>query len=999
MKRFYNFKTLMAIAVMFFMATAVYAETRIAFHVHSPTDGANLHYARQLGSFAIGSDAAAWTVGQDSIFFNRNNPTDNFPAAVGHQQPGVQASTNADFINSGLLDCIHRPGTQLTRRLSSATNLYTFKFGSTDVSALTLRFINNATTGAPQPRHVVRVRTGSDRANLTTLTLDTDFTLIGNPFTSMGPLNTAQTWTCNTGVVTIAGLSIPVGNYIEVVIAEDAEGLVTGSAQLVQAIVTPMPTGEPSLFIDRIVVAETVLPEAEFRGAGPFTYLLQRTADESPNVSIYVQTPSYVTITVAQGLEGVEEPIAHGDYFYISIPVDIYTDTIVFRVTGTAGAVTGQTATYLVIFQKDTVNIAVVPTETVIPAAGNLALTFNKDVFVIDGVEMDEIVEINGEAVAVTLVGRVLTIPYTLEDWDNFEMEVVILAGTLRDAVLEPNATITLNFEQNMANPAITGATVGGANLQGATGMQTSLAVNLVFDRTDVVRNLDVPIRLNTVTIPEESIVGTTIDISGLSFATTHTIEVPAGAFVVESNTALTTQAAFTVSFTTAAFQVPLAGYRSITGGNFRAMRRIENARWARGEHAYSGDSIWFFRYDETIGFHPHPVNTGTEGFTQAGNGLFESMLSPVRFSGATPQPHYLPFDDNVDFMEANPQKIRMMHNGARRFIIRAGSSDITELALNMIHNTGTQAAGSFAATFISEIYISNDRLALVDNDPQADAVEFFERVTFTSAPVEIRGSGSIPANGGAFMLVANLNQTIPQGSFIRLTIDGGQNPTATNPGEPSNQVLVEALFTPSPAFLEASYLITSVTQTNAAGVVIQGNESMPTEFIASVNFGSNSLVQRNPDVDIRLNGAVIDADYISHTFISIAGLTQEADYTLAIPAGAWISVANPAWVSPAQTITFSTGDPASIVRPEDVPVIAAETVSIFPNPVSDILYVTAENMQTIEIMDMLGRTVLTRATNNSRESIDVSGLREGLYFIRITKTTGEIVVMRFVKN
>jgi len=155
--------------------------------------------------------------------------------------------------------------------------------------------------------------------------------------------------------------------------------------------------------------------------------------------------------------------------------------------------------------------------------------------------------------------------------------------------------------------------------------------------------------------------------------------------------------------------------------------------------------------------------------------------------------------------------------------------------------------------------------------------------------------------------------------------------------------------------------------------------------------------VMRNADVAITLNNVAIDAEDISHTFITFEDLADETVFELFLPEGAWVSTVNAAWVSPAQTITFRTGQEPTSVAPG----IVSETsvVSIFPNPVSDILYVTAENMQLIEIMDMLGRTVLTRATNNSRESVDVSGLREGLYFIRITKTTGEIVVMRFVKN
>ena len=998
MKRLYNFKALMAIAMMFLMTTAVFAQaTQLSFQIRGTVTTSTF----PLGSHPVGP-AGDWTASQGTLFTDANEGS--------HPPTQVNPSTADLYAGPGnvdLADCLAAPAQEGSLRTNAGANLYTFQFTYTSVSELTLRFVAGITGSAANNRSIAQIRTGSSRNNLTVHTAATTTGTFINPQTAL------PEFLCTHGVVTISNLNVPAGTFIEITLQNaNNNNIAQGNAMFVEAVVTPIPppSGEPSLALDRIEVAEAdLLPGETFTGVGPFTHMLRRTMTESPEVTIYAQTPDYVTITASHGLEGTPHSIASGDYFYIGMPDGVYTDTIVFRVTGTAGDVIGQTATYLVIFEKDTVNIAianVVPAnETAIPAAGNIVVTFNKDVFVLEDVDMDEIVTINGEAVTVTLAGRVLTIPYTVADWDNLGMDVVIMQHTLRDAVYWLNDEIALNFTQNMANPAITGATVGGANLQGATGLQTSFTVNLQFNRTDVVRNLEVPITLNGTAIPAENIVGTTIQLSGLSFATPYAINVPAGAFVVETNTTLVTQEAFAVNFTTAAFQVPLAGYRSITGGNFRAMRRIVTndstgvQEWARGPHAYSGDSIWFFRYaGDPLGFVPHAPNTGTENATVAGNGLFESMLSPVRFSGGAIA-YDLPFDDGVHFLTSpTPQKIRMMHNGARQFIIRTGSTDITELALNMIHNTATQAAGTFAPTYISEIVISNNRLALVDNDPQADGVDFFTELGFYSTPVEIRGSGSIPANGGPFMLIAyDLSQTIPQGSFIRLTIEGGQNPEATNPLEASNQVLVEALFTPSPEFLEASYLITSVTQTNAAGAAIHENQNMPTEFIASVNFGSNSLVQRNRAVAITLNGAPIEEGDISHTFVTLADLAEATNYTLVMPAGAWISVADPSWVSPAQNIAFRTSGETSI-RP-DVPAIAAETVSIFPNPVSDVLYVTAENMQSIEIMDMLGRTVLQKATNNSRQSVDVSGLREGLYFIRITKTTGETVVMRFVKN
>jgi len=69
----------------------------------------------------------------------------------------------------------------------------------------------------------------------------------------------------------------------------------------------------------------------------------------------------------------------------------------------------------------------------------------------------------------------------------------------------------------------------------------------------------------------------------------------------------------------------------------------------------------------------------------------------------------------------------------------------------------------------------------------------------------------------------------------------------------------------------------------------------------------------------------------------------------------------------------------------------------IFPNPVNNVLYIKAENLKQVEIIDMLGRSVIKKQANFER--IVVSNLREGLYFIRLTTTDNRVVIDRFVKN
>jgi hypothetical protein len=67
--------------------------------------------------------------------------------------------------------------------------------------------------------------------------------------------------------------------------------------------------------------------------------------------------------------------------------------------------------------------------------------------------------------------------------------------------------------------------------------------------------------------------------------------------------------------------------------------------------------------------------------------------------------------------------------------------------------------------------------------------------------------------------------------------------------------------------------------------------------------------------------------------------------------------------------------------------------IAIYPNPVSRILYVNSPDVtiSSTTMLDMLGRIVYDTAVNDSRHEIDVSGLENGIYFLRIDAGRGII--------
>ena len=82
---------------------------------------------------------------------------------------------------------------------------------------------------------------------------------------------------------------------------------------------------------------------------------------------------------------------------------------------------------------------------------------------------------------------------------------------------------------------------------------------------------------------------------------------------------------------------------------------------------------------------------------------------------------------------------------------------------------------------------------------------------------------------------------------------------------------------------------------------------------------------------------------------------------------------------------------------------IESNEFNIYPNPASDKLYIetlTQTQTLTIEIYDIYGRVQNHRSseTQKLRNSIDVSELNSGVYFVKVKTENGE-VVERFVKN
>jgi len=70
--------------------------------------------------------------------------------------------------------------------------------------------------------------------------------------------------------------------------------------------------------------------------------------------------------------------------------------------------------------------------------------------------------------------------------------------------------------------------------------------------------------------------------------------------------------------------------------------------------------------------------------------------------------------------------------------------------------------------------------------------------------------------------------------------------------------------------------------------------------------------------------------------------------------------------------------------------------ISIYPNPTSDYFSVNyTDNITKVEIFNIIGRHIKTFTVGESTNRFDVSTLASGLYLIRITDDSGDVIATK----
>ena len=77
---------------------------------------------------------------------------------------------------------------------------------------------------------------------------------------------------------------------------------------------------------------------------------------------------------------------------------------------------------------------------------------------------------------------------------------------------------------------------------------------------------------------------------------------------------------------------------------------------------------------------------------------------------------------------------------------------------------------------------------------------------------------------------------------------------------------------------------------------------------------------------------------------------------------------------------------------------LASSTVSVYPNPSSDVLYVTGSDAASVELLDVNGVSVLSANGNAAAKGLNVANVAAGIYVLKVNQGSG-IKTFRIIKQ
>ena len=80
----------------------------------------------------------------------------------------------------------------------------------------------------------------------------------------------------------------------------------------------------------------------------------------------------------------------------------------------------------------------------------------------------------------------------------------------------------------------------------------------------------------------------------------------------------------------------------------------------------------------------------------------------------------------------------------------------------------------------------------------------------------------------------------------------------------------------------------------------------------------------------------------------------------------------------------------------EDGPSTGSETFVVWPNPTNGILHIEADAIEKMEVYSLIGQCIMNA---EKAESLDLSHLESGVYFLKTSDGFGKMSVIKIIKN
>lgn len=181
------------------------------------------------------------------------------------------------------------------------------------------------------------------------------------------------------------------------------------------------------------------------------------------------------------------------------------------------------------------------------------------------------------------------------------------------------------------------------------------------------------------------------------------------------------------------------------------------------------------------------------------------------------------------------------------------------------------------------------------------------------------------------------------------------------------------------------------------AVVVNAGPDALPATdtIMITISYMGQPIMQMGGFSEIAVGSGIIfsgEDPILTADQMTEAGLegSFELCYTFEIHAAPGSSTTDPDMSNNQSCITINRGE---VAISENV----VSEVSIYPNPATSVLNVSAAGYNQVEIINMLGQVVYSNSISNNAQ-INVSNLNDGVYFVRLSGANGT-TTQKFIKK